>query len=194
MPRRRLATVALVLGCGIAPAMAMAHPHVFVDVDFSLRFGTGGLEAVQVVWRFDDVYSGALLPDYLKKGEHQLSPAAVARLNQDVFSRLAPYRYYTDVAVNGVPLDRVAAQGFTARVEWPALVFAFTVPMAAPVGTGTVDLLGFDPEYFIEFSPVTAKPVALGAPYRFACQRRRFRRDTEITGPIDVSGLSCTIG
>jgi len=190
----RLVPVALALCLGMAPVPAGAHPHVFIDVDFGLRFTERGLDAVQVTWRFDDVYSDAMLPDYLKKGERQLSAEAVARLDKDIFSQLAPYRYYTDVAVDGVPRGPAQAKGFTARVDGKVLVFEFLIPLGTPVKAGRVDLAGFDPDYFIEYSTVSAKPVATGAPYRFACERKRFRRDTEITGPIDVSGLSCTIG
>lgn len=183
----------LALCLGVA-ASASAHPHVFIDIDFALRFTDSGLTAIHVTWRFDDVYSDAMLPDYLKKGEHQLSPQAVQKIETTVFRPLASYRYFTDILIDGVLMDPVQATGFTARLEGRAMVFDFVVPLSRPVKAGALQMLGFDPEYFIEYAPVTAKPVVFGKPHKVECRRQRVRRDTEITGPIDVSGLSCTIG
>lgn len=183
----------LAAGLTAAAGGARAHPHVFVEVGFGLQFTGRGLEAIDVTWRFDEFYSQAMLPDYMKKGEKQLSPRGIQGLYDDVFRSLAEYRFYTDVSIDGVPMSTVKAAGFMARVERGALVFTFLVPLPKPMTAGTLDLLGFDPEYFIEYT--LAGPVAVrGKPPRHSCKIRRFQRDTEITGPIGVAGLSCTIG
>lgn len=166
---------------------------MFVEVSFGLAFSDKGVERIGVLWRFDALYTQAMLPDYLKKGEKQLSPKAVQQLHDDVFRFLEPDHYYTDIAVNGTPLLPLKAEGFTARVDHGGLVFAFTVPLAKPVATGTLDLLGFDPEYFIEYT-LAGPAEARGTPFRHTCRTKPFQRDTDITGPITVAGLSCSIG
>ncbi|RTR23463.1 DUF1007 family protein [Azospirillum griseum] len=172
---------------------AAAHPHVFAEVSFGLQFADKGLEAIDVTWRFDEMYSQAMLPDYLKKGEKQLSAAGVQGLYNDVFRFLGDYRYYTDVTVGGNLMKKVNAGGFTARSERGALVFHFMIPLDQPVASGTVDLLGFDPDYFIEYT-LAGAAKAHGKPFRHQCKTQRFQRETDITGPIGVAGLSCVIG
>lgn len=172
---------------------AAAHPHVFAEVSFGLQFADKGLEAIDVTWRFDEMYSQAMLPDYLKKGEKQLSASGVQGLYDDVFRFLGDFHYYTDVAIAGAPMKSVNAGGFTTRAERGALVFHFMIPLDKPVASGVVELLGFDPDYFIEYT-LAGSPQAHGKPYRHQCKTQRFQRETDITGPIGVAGLSCTIG
>lgn len=174
-------------------APARAHPHVFAEVTFGLHFVEAGLEAIDVTWRFDDVYSQAMLPDYRKKGETQLSATGVQQLYSDVFRFLGDYRFYTDVAIDGAPPGPVNAVGFSARVERGALVFGFMIPMKTVLRAGRLDLLGFDPDYFIEYT-LAGPPRVHGKPFRHRCKTERFQRETDITGPIGVAGLSCTIG
>ncbi|MBK3798249.1 DUF1007 family protein [Azospirillum brasilense] len=187
--------IALTLATGLTAASGgvQAHPHVFVEVGFGLQFIDRALEAIDVTWRFDEFYSQAMLPDYMKKGEKQLSPQGVKGLYDDVFRFLADYRFFTDVSVDGVLMNPVKATGFMARVDRGALVFTFLVPLPKPMTAGTLDLIGFDPEYFIEYT-LAGPPEIRGKPPRHTCKTRRFQRDTEITGPVGVAGLSCTIG
>lgn len=194
MGRRGLGIgVMLAVAFGTVPGIAQAHPHVFVEVGFGLQFTDRALEAIDVTWRFDEFYSQAMLPDYLRKGEKQLSPRGVKGLYDDVFRALGDDRFYTDVSINGIRMTPVKATGFMARVDQGALVFTFLVPLPKPMTAGTLDLLGFDPEYFIEYTLAGPAEVR-GKPPRHSCKTRRFQRDTEITGPIGVAGLSCTIG
>ncbi|MFS2012092.1 DUF1007 family protein [Azospirillum sp. CT11-132] len=187
--------IALTLATGLTAAAdgASAHPHVFIEVGFGLQFTDRALEAIDVTWRFDEFYSQAMLPDYMKKGEKQLSPRGVKGLYDDVFRALGDYRFYTDVSIDGIMMVPVKATGFMARVDHGALVFTFLIPLPKPMTAGKLDLLGFDPEYFIEYTLAGPAEVR-GKPPRYSCKTRGFRRDTEITGPIDVAGLSCTIG
>ena len=183
----------LVVGLLALAGPALAHPHVFVEVGFGLQFAERGLEAIDVTWRFDDLYTQAMLPDYLKKGEKQLSANGVQQLYSDLFRFFADYRFYTDVSIDGVLMQPVNAIGFTARVDHAALVFSFLIPMAKPMAAGKLELLGFDPDYFIEYT-LAGPAQARGKPFRHACRTQRFQRETDITGPIGVAGLSCTIG
>lgn len=183
----------LAAGFAVAPGTTQAHPHVFVEVSFGLQFTDRALEAIDVTWRFDEFYSQAMLPDYLKKGEKQLSANGVKQLYDDVFRFLRDYRFHTDVSVNGVLMAPVMAVGFMARVDRGALVFTFLIPLSKPMTAGKLDLLGFDPDYFIEYTLAGPAEVR-GKPPRHSCKTQRFQRDTDITGPIGVAGLSCTIG
>lgn len=183
----------LAVGVALLAGPVAAHPHVFVEVSFGLHFAERGLEAIDVTWRFDDLYSQAMLPDYLKKGEKQLAAHGVKELYDDAFRMLGDYRFYTDVVIDGAMMTPVNAMGFTARVERGALVFGFMIPVKTPLASGKLELLGFDPDYFIEYT-LDAPAQARGKPFRHSCKTQRFQRETDITGPIGVAGLSCTIG
>lgn len=190
----RCAGLALALCCLLVPVAACAHPHVFIEASYTLHFGDHGLQAVGVTWRFDDVYTDALMPDYLKKGERQLSPEAVKRLEADIFRRLDSDDFYTDIAVDGRVVKLTKASGFTASLDEHTLVFDFQLPLDRPLAAGKLDLFGFDPEYYIEFTLADRRPRILGSPYVVHCSLKRFPRDTDVTGPIDVIGHSCLIG
>ena len=45
--------------------MAVAHPHIFIDAGLRLIYDTqGALHAVEVTWRYDELYSLIILQDY----------------------------------------------------------------------------------------------------------------------------------
>ncbi|MCS6621564.1 DUF1007 family protein [Roseibacterium beibuensis] len=55
---------ALVLSL-LAPGMALAHPHVFIDAGLVLSRNTDGqVTAVEVTWRYDELYTLILLQDF----------------------------------------------------------------------------------------------------------------------------------
>ncbi|MCU4653573.1 DUF1007 family protein [Roseibacterium sp. SDUM158016] len=49
----------------LAAPMALAHPHVFIDAGVTLIVDDAGkVEAVEVTWRYDELYTLILLQDY----------------------------------------------------------------------------------------------------------------------------------
>ncbi len=66
---------------GLASA-AQAHPHIFVDAGLTLiRDAAGRVTAVDVTWRYDELYSLILLEDYGLDPDFDLSltPAEIAQ-------------------------------------------------------------------------------------------------------------------
>ena len=62
MTTRAAFVACMMLGYGGA---AHAHPHIFVDAGLSLiRDAAGQISAVEVTWRYDELYSLILLEDY----------------------------------------------------------------------------------------------------------------------------------
>jgi ABC-type uncharacterized transport system substrate-binding protein len=64
MPRHAVLP-ALCLSLAATAAPAFAHPHVFVDAGLTLVPGEGRtIAAVEVTWRYDELYTMILLQDY----------------------------------------------------------------------------------------------------------------------------------
>lgn len=55
----------LAFGLALPAAPALAHPHIFVDAGLRLlRDGAGIVTAIEVTWRYDELYSLLLAEDY----------------------------------------------------------------------------------------------------------------------------------
>ena len=62
---RRKSGIAAIVAVLAWSGTATAHPHIFIDAGFSLVLdGNGQLSAIEVRWRYDELYSLILLEDY----------------------------------------------------------------------------------------------------------------------------------
>lgn len=188
--RRRAAPVALAALLAATPAGA--HPHVFIQVGFALRFGVAGVEAVGVTWTFDEIFTGAVLPDYDPSGRGVLTADAARAIEADIFRNLAAQGYYTEVVADGSAVPLTDPRDFAVSLKHGVFVFSFEVPLPRPA-TRTVELMGWDPEYYIQFDQAVRPVTATGTIRPYRCERRRVSRETEITGPIDAEGVVCDI-
>jgi ABC-type uncharacterized transport system substrate-binding protein len=69
----RRAALAAGLACAILPGAPAAHPHIFVDAGLVVeRDAAGRVVAVEVTWRYDDLYSLLTAEDFGLDPDHDL--------------------------------------------------------------------------------------------------------------------------
>ena len=135
----------------------VAHPHVWVDNTIEAVFDERGLARFDLVWRFDEMYSGSVLVDYDDNRNGRLDAAEVDALQKDAFVQLSDYPendFLTYLYIDGEqkPLDSI--EGFTVR--FPAdgrMTYSFSVPVAleATSTNRTVVISTYDATYYTEF-------------------------------------------
>ena len=156
----------LVAAAALAPAPASAHPHVFIDTGVEVIFNDAGLlEAVQVVWIYDEFYTMLALDDY------GMDPEFTGTVTEDERAELAAIYANWDPGFNGdlrplVEGAEVALGGPTrvvADVQEQRLVIAhrrvFDTPQ--PADGREVVLRVYDPTYFTAYT-IASDPVISG--------------------------------
>jgi ABC-type uncharacterized transport system substrate-binding protein len=148
----RIACLGLVL-----TGIIIAHPHVWVDNTIEVVFDESGLARFDLVWRFDEMYSGSVLVDYDDNRNGRLDAAEVDALQKDAFVQLSDYPendFLTYLYVDGEqkPLDSI--EGFTVRFpDDGRMTYSFSVPVAleATSTNRTVVVSTYDATYYTEF-------------------------------------------
>ncbi len=175
---------------------AAAHPHIFIEHSLTVLFDKSALSGVRVTWIFDELYSTMLRADYTDKPNGPLSKADVKNLEQHAFGNLASVHYFTSIKLNGTPASVDKVKDFTARADKDRMIYEFTVPLSADGKTGqnTLEMLMFDPEYYVDFQAAATDPVKVvgGAPLQAECNSVGDKRETIGFGMADVDELVCT--
>jgi ABC-type uncharacterized transport system substrate-binding protein len=172
---------AAVLAAGLAllvPTAVRAHPHVFIDYTLVVRAGAGGVEAVDVTWTFDPLFSAMVQGAFDEDRDGTLSPREVRAIEDKHVANIKRFNYFLDVRVNGRP-QTVTIRDFRARIPRDRLVYAFTVPVTADGAQGTIEIAVADPTIYTAFLPAERAPVeARPSPrYRVDCQLNHPRAD-----------------
>lgn len=167
--RRILVTT--LLTAFLAPVPALAHPHVWVDTIVTAHMDKGAVTSLREDWTFDEDFSASVLGDVRHiKGmggdrHSPLTPGEIVQLQQNAFSNLKHYDYFTHIWLNDKRLKiKPDVEGFTARLEGDKLRYWFTVQLAQPaaVAKGGVLKVGiWDDSYYVDVGPATGKPAAV---------------------------------
>ena len=128
MVARWLAALLLLL-----PAAARAHPHVLIDSHIVFLFEAGKIVALQMGWKFDPVYSSALVQDFDADKNGLLSPAEVAAMEKDAFQDTRKFQYFTVLSVGGKAVEWPPATGFQVMAVKDSLLYAFRLTLPRPV-------------------------------------------------------------
>jgi ABC-type uncharacterized transport system substrate-binding protein len=164
------ATLALaLLAVALWSRAAEGHPHVFVEHAVTVRIGQEGLEAVEVDWLFDPLFSGFLLQSYDRNRDGELSPDELRAMEKDQVAQLKAVRYFLELRVNGQPVLVREVRDFQVR-PGEQFGFHFLVPVPPSVAEGTIEIVAQDPTFYISFSPRTQSPVRAEAPSQYAIQ------------------------
>lgn len=160
---------AAVLAAGLAAAAAgaaAAHPHVFVDAGVELQFDAAGLlQAVRIVWVYDDFTSLMILADRnLDPGpQDRLDAAALAALTGFDMNWVEGFEGDSrllagDAAVPLGPPERPTADYVQGRI-----VTSHIRRLAEPVdpAAAPVVLKLYDPTYYTAYT-IAAAPVVAG--------------------------------
>lgn len=143
--------------------IATAHPHVFIEVQPTLVFAKGRIVGVQVDWRFDELFSAAVVRDFDADRDHRFSAAELERLKVGAFDNLQSFGYFTHFLWDGRMEVPNTVQDFTAFVEQDRLVYRFVVrpPRFVDPRRVSYGLLFFDETYYVDLRLVEGKPVAI---------------------------------
>lgn len=159
MPRGPAMTIcrALLLKClSLLPVAAVAHPHVYMDAALILRYDSQGqLEAVEVEWAYDELYSLLILGDYGldPDGDGALTAAELAIL-QGFDGEWEPGfdgRLFLSYVGRRVAMQD--PRDFTAEYRDGRLVSRHLHELVRPVEAGSVlRIQVYDPEFYVDFS------------------------------------------
>lgn len=147
---------------------AFAHPHVWIEARSDAVFDAEGrLEAVNVEWRFDEIYSATAVEGLDANGNGQYEPDELLALARENLEALRDYRFFTQVKAGGQPVDYGNVTEYGSFFKDGQLSMYFTVPMARPVDPRVTPVVYsiYDPTFYIAIELVTKSPVEfLGSP------------------------------
>jgi ABC-type nickel/cobalt efflux system permease component RcnA/ABC-type uncharacterized transport system substrate-binding protein len=148
----------------LASAPAAAHPHVWITASAELVYGPdGAATAVRHTWVFDDMYSAFATQDLPSKEKGKFTREELADLAQVNMDSLKDYEFFTFVAADGKKLAFAGPTDYWLEYKNSVLTLRFTLPFAAPVRAGKLNVEIYDPEYFVDFTFAEKDPVTLTA-------------------------------
>ena len=150
-------TVALIGQC----RPVAAHPHVWINDVTTFLFKDRQLVAIHHRWQFDEIFSSFVIQQHDKNKDGKFDKAENASVQNEAFSNLRDYGYFTHVRVNDkkMPLERV--QDFQATIKKDIMIYEFTLSLPKPVDVVRHHFaVGvFDPEYYVEVDLDENDPV-----------------------------------
>jgi hypothetical protein len=171
--RTRLTVLALLawvlLAAPFQPRAAEGHPHVWVEHAVTVRVGPEGVEAVEVDWLWDPLFSGFLLQSYDRNRDGKLSADELRVLEKDQKEQLKVVHYFLEFRVNGQPVPVGEVRDFQVR---PGEQFGFRFLVRVPPGAteGAIEIIIEDPSGLISFAPRDQSPVRAEAPSQYAVE------------------------
>jgi ABC-type uncharacterized transport system substrate-binding protein len=151
---RRMA-VLVIAGCGLALAArgpAAAHPHVWITAVATFQFKDRMLVGLRQHWEFDEIFGSDVIHEHDANRNGKLERAEIASIQDNAFSNLRDYDYFTHVRIAGKEMPLLKVTDFTARIDKGVLVYEFTMPLAKPIDPAASQFAAaiYDPEYFVE--------------------------------------------
>jgi ABC-type uncharacterized transport system substrate-binding protein len=174
LSRRRTLLTASVFVATVTAGPAAAHPHVFIDNAVGFTFAGGKVAAVQVEWAFDEVFSGDIIHDYDKNKDGKFDADETARIEQEAFSNLKNYHYFTYVWVDGKAQHPTTAKSFAVRRHADTVVYSFVVPLITPIDPRhtRLEVAIYDESYFVEVALERRIPIRLEGQGSKGCQAK----------------------
>jgi ABC-type uncharacterized transport system substrate-binding protein/ABC-type nickel/cobalt efflux system permease component RcnA len=195
MIRRHFPLILLLL---LIPVLLFAHPHIWIESSVLPVLGPGGLEAVEVIWTFDDFNSSSLAAKFDTDQDGLLNASETARAGAESFSHLIDREYYLVIDVDGLLGTPLEAEGFSAVIEDGRLTYSFRSPLEIPIRWRDMDkvaLFLFDPTYFIDFRTAGPESLTLTWENRTAAFVKAERElVTQGYGKVIVKGLVSQAG
>ncbi|MCI0545714.1 MAG: DUF1007 family protein [Candidatus Rokubacteria bacterium] len=171
----------------LIPVPAAGHPHVFVDYSVEVRFGAQGLEAVELLWTFDRMFSSVVVQSFDRNRDGKLSPDELRALAQDQAERLKAVGYFLDVRINGEAVSGISVRDFSAHHGGDQLVYRLIVPLVAPAAGGTLEVAAVDPTIYSWFELAEPAPVRAQAPPSYAVECKAIKADA-----TRIASVQCT--
>jgi ABC-type uncharacterized transport system substrate-binding protein len=150
----------------LAGADAQAHPHVWVTMKSEIVYrADGAATGVRHVWTFDDMFSTFATQGLESKEKGKFTREELAPLAQVNVDSLKDFDYFTAARANGKKAELKPPDDYYLEFTGGLLTLHFTLPLASPVKTQSLEVEMADPTWFVDFSFAEKDPVSLtGAP------------------------------
>ena len=141
-----------VLALLFAGRAAWAHPHVWILADVNLRGSDGVVEAIEVEWAFDEMYSALVIQDFDINGNGALDPEELQTISRMSTESLKEVNYFTVLALNERRLPVAEVEELAVRVEDGILIYSFRVPLPETVDPRQAEFgfALFDQTYYVD--------------------------------------------
>lgn len=170
----RAALAALLLaafGVSGGAGPARAHPHVFINNIVTFVFEAERVTGLRLEWQFDEVFSATLIQDFDRDGNGRFDESEVAEIQENAFSNLRDYGYFTYLWLEGRPFPVTAVEDFHASLDGERVAYSFLVPLPEPVDPREVSIRAavYDSEYYVEVVLDAFDPVRFEGASRAPC-------------------------
>ncbi len=148
----RMIAALLALAVLVTGRVAAAHPHVWILADVNLR-GTGGVvEALEIEWFFDEMYSALVIQDFDINGSGALDPEELQTIAELSTESLKEVNYFTVLALGEQRLPVAEVEELVVQVEDGILIYSFRVPLPDKVDPRQAEFgfALFDQTYYVD--------------------------------------------
>jgi ABC-type uncharacterized transport system substrate-binding protein len=161
-------------------ATSSAHPHVLAEASLEVTVdGTGAVEALRHVWRFDDLFSSTVLLEFDKNADLELDGEELDQVGAVIHESLAEFDYFQVVRDDGKRVDMQAPERIVALFEDRQLTILFeSRPKEVLAIAGKLEFGVYDPTFYtaIDFYEDTSLSVT---PLPEGCARSVVRPDPD---------------
>jgi ABC-type uncharacterized transport system substrate-binding protein len=149
----RLRVLTSILGLVLTCAPAMAHPHVWVVMKSQIVYDKAGLmTGIRHVWVFDDVYSAFITQGIKPKSKGSFTREELAPVAKENVDSLRDDEYFTRATINGRRAIFGAPIEYWFEQNDGSLTLNFTLPLKSAAKLQTMELVIYDPLYYLDFS------------------------------------------
>lgn len=163
MMQRQIISILIALAVLSAAATSWAHPHVFIVQRIQVVFDDNGLAGVKIRWKFDDMFASMISEDYDRNRNGQLEPKEVDLVEENAFSNLSQFSYFTFIKINDQPFEVKYIKDFNARLADNRLEYEFFIPchVKATDRAKKISVATYDPTYYSAIYFAKNAPVSL---------------------------------
>lgn len=136
------------------PLFAQAHPHVFIDTHIKVYFDDKGVSGFKMTWTFDALFTELMVDEFDEDFDEQFSKEEQKVIYAKAFTNLKKFNYFTEVVIQGKPLDIKYVTNFTAAIKNGVMQYSFFIPchISANSTDKKVDVYTYDSSYYMDLS------------------------------------------
>ena len=138
-----------------------AHPHVFIDTSVTVVFDQKGITGFRIEWEFDEMFSAMIIQDFDEDYDSSFSSAEIENIEQNAFSNLKNFHYFTYISWKGGEYDGKKIEDFYAAISGGTLIYRFFVPcrISAVDKEKEVKVWVYDDSYYCDVGYAENAPV-----------------------------------
>lgn len=147
-----------------------AHPHVFIDTRVTVVFDQKGITGFLIEWEFDEMFSAMIIQDFDEDYDSYFSIAEIENIEQNAFSNLKNFHYFTYISWKGGEYDGKRIENFYAAISGGTLIYRFFVPCRISVvdKEKEVKVWVYDNSYYCDVGYAENAPVNIEGAQRYS--------------------------